>query len=547
MEIYKVSFGVYELFMLSSTLLTISIINYYYRYYTRKNPLPAPFPLPFVGHLFDDSIYSNNFCDHLQLLHSKYGDIYEQWYGRIRIIFVTKPEYVEKLLSASTKSKYLIRVSNPEGLKDLGVYGRGLLLNNDVNSWKYNRQFLSQAILTSNFLKESVDCTQAIFNEMEEYWRVGLEDNTVTDFTEWSHSLTTDIIFKLITGKKMWTVASYFLNVSPKLKLMKMKKFDEKIINESSKISKAFQRYIAGLDFFLYTPGWVRNYIPSFRATQREIFEAQRLLYENLGKIIQERRKEIENTPKDEKLRYDMLTQLVTANTDRSISDINNNQEFTKPLSDEDIRDIVIEALGGGIDTTANVLCFVIYYLAHHPDVKNRMIQEIDELFSQNQNRPITYDDLPQLIYCEAVIKEVSRVMPTTPFVGRVSSEPDRIDNVEWEANTRYMIFTPVIHSNKNYWNEPEKFDVNRFIDVDEQKKHSEKNHLIMWGGGLRQCPGRKLAMIELKCMLALTFRNWDVELADMDSPLKSEISIVRSAKDLKVKIKPRNNKMKNT
>ncbi|CAG8572536.1 988_t:CDS:2 [Acaulospora morrowiae] len=542
MEIFKISFGVYEFFVLSLTLLLISTINYYHKYYTRKNPLPAPFPLPFIGHLFHGSFYGNDFCEYLQFMQSKYGDIYERWYGNKRVIFVSKLEYVEKLLSASTKSKYLIRDSNPEGLKDLGTYGEGILLNNNVNKWKYNRQFLTQAILTSNFLKESVDHTQAIFNEMEECWRIGLKDNTIIDFTEWSHSLTTDIIFQLITGKKMWTIVSNILNISSEPKLIELQKSNEKIISESSEISKAFQKYIMGSNSFLYVPRWVRNFVPSFRAAQREVFEAQSFLYEKLNEIIRERRKEIENTPRDEKLRYDMLTLLITANTDRSISDVKDNQEFTKPLSDKDVLYLIIEALGGGIDTTANVFSFAIYYLAHNLNNKNRMIQEIDDLFGQNQNRPITYDDLSQLIYCEAVIKEVLRMMTTVPFVGRVSTETDSIDNLEWEAGTCYVIYTPGIHLNKNYWNEPEKFDADRFIDVDDQKKHG-KNHLIMWGGGLRQCPGRKLAMIELKCMLALMFRNWDVELADMNSPVKYNVSIVRSAKDLKVKIKPRSRK----
>ncbi|CAG8757891.1 13430_t:CDS:1, partial [Acaulospora colombiana] len=136
---------------------------------------------------------------------------------------------------------------------------------------------------------------------------------------------------------------------------------------------------------------------------------------------------------------------------------------------------------------TANVFGFAIYYLAHYPDVKDRLRQEIDLFFNQNQNRSLTYDDLSNLIYCEAVIKEVSRVMTTIPFISRYSSEPDVIENIQWDADTHFLIFTPGIHLNDNYWKGPENFNADRFINIDVQKQ--QQNNLIMWGGGLRMCP----------------------------------------------------------
>ncbi|CAG8489887.1 18339_t:CDS:2 [Acaulospora morrowiae] len=541
MKVFGISLGIYDLFVLSLTLLVIKILSYYYKYYTRKDPLPAPFPLPFVGHIFDHLIYSSDFSEYCHQLQDKYGDIYEQWFGSERVIFTTRIEDMDKILSPSTKSKYLTRLPNPEGLKELGVFGKGLLLNHDVSNWKFNRQFFTQAVSTLNFLKESVNCTQAVFNEMEEYWKIGLDDNIITDFSEWSHGLATDIIFQMITGKKTWATASYLLTVSPGLNPINLQGLDKEDIKKSSELSKAFQTYIMGLDFFTFFPKWVRLYIPGFRDTHKKILSARDVLFNKLDDIIKERRKEIEGTPKNEKLRSDMLTLLITANTDRNISDTKDNtQEYTKPLTDEEIRGIIIEALGGGIDTTANVFSFIIYYLAHYPDVKNRLRQEIDNTIS---HRSITYEDLSRLTYCEAVIKEVTRMMATAPFIGRVSSEPDLIGGVVREAGTRYFIFTPGIHLNKDFWEEPQKFNVDRFVNFNEQEQQSEKKYsLIMWGGGLRQCPGRKMAMIELKSLLVLAFKNWDIDLVDLNAPLKYEVGLVRSAKDLNVTIKPRSN-----
>ena len=62
-----------------------------------------------------------------------------------------------------------------------------------------------------------------------------------------------------------------------------------------------------------------------------------------------------------------------------------------------------------------------------------------------------------------------------------------------------------------------------------------------MLGEGIRICPGRKLAMLELKCLLAMIYRKYDVELADINAPIKYKSAFHNSSEELIVKIKPRN------
>ena len=45
------NFGISDYLLLLSTILTIYVAQYYYKYFTRVNPLPGPFPFPFVGNL----------------------------------------------------------------------------------------------------------------------------------------------------------------------------------------------------------------------------------------------------------------------------------------------------------------------------------------------------------------------------------------------------------------------------------------------------------------------------------------------------------------
>ncbi|POG70211.1 hypothetical protein GLOIN_2v1619032, partial [Rhizophagus irregularis DAOM 181602=DAOM 197198] len=61
-----------------------------------------------------------------------------------------------------------------------------------------------------------------------------------------------------------------------------------------------------------------------------------------------------------------------------------------------------------------------------------------------------------------------------------------------------------------------------------------------IFGGGIRICPGRKLAIIEIKCLLILIYRKYDIELVDMNSPLKYSSDFINACTELMVRIKPR-------
>ncbi|RHZ83669.1 hypothetical protein Glove_89g60 [Diversispora epigaea] len=95
------------------------------------------------------------------------------------------------------------------------------------------------------------------------------------------------------------------------------------------------------------------------------------------------------------------------------------------------------------------------------------------------------------------------------------------------------------INNNPLYWKDPEKFIPERFYEPQEIEKQHE-NSFLMFGGGPRICPGRKIAMIGLKALIALVYRKFDVELADMQAPLNVETSTITFCKELNIKLIPR-------
>jgi hypothetical protein len=162
------NFEISDVLLFLSTILTIYVAQYYYKYFTRVNPLPGPFPFPFVGNLPQYYWWSKgNLKTFYGYNYKKYGDIYEVHLNG-RGIVLSRTEYIEKLLTPSTKNFHLVRYPNSEGLEELGIEKKGIIVNRDFKSWKYNRQFFSQAILLPKFSNEAIDWT----NRLSTNWKV---------------------------------------------------------------------------------------------------------------------------------------------------------------------------------------------------------------------------------------------------------------------------------------------------------------------------------------------------------------------------------------
>ncbi|GBC05019.1 hypothetical protein RclHR1_00060032 [Rhizophagus clarus] len=258
-----------------------------------------------------------------------------------------------------------------------------------------------------------------------------------------------------------------------------------------------------------------------------------KFLNQKFDSIIKKRRQEIENSPLDKPLSNDMLTSVIIANTPRDINyDRNVNDRSMRSMRYLEIRGIIFDGIVAGTDTTANTISYIIYYLVHNPDIKKKMMDEIDKVFRDDKTRPITENDIHNLKYCEAIVKEVSRIFPVLNTFRRSLEKPEGLAGYQWPANTSIRVSIDAIHYNSEYWDEPEKFNPDRWM---------VENSFITFGGGLRICPGRKLAMIELVCLMVLIFRKYEIDLANKEAPLKTVSSVMTICTELLVEIRLRN------
>ncbi|XP_054270012.1 cytochrome P450 4C1-like isoform X2 [Macrosteles quadrilineatus] len=93
-------------------------------------------------------------------------------------------------------------------------------------------------------------------------------------------------------------------------------------------------------------------------------------------------------------------------------------ETMTHPLTDLEIREEVDTFMFEGHDTTAMAIVWTLYLLGKHPDIQEKVAEELDHVL-EGTERSFTYDDLSNMKYLERVIKEAQRLYPSVPMIAR--------------------------------------------------------------------------------------------------------------------------------
>jgi cytochrome P450 len=140
------------------------------------------------------------------------------------------------------------------------------------------------------------------------------------------------------------------------------------------------------------------------------------------------------------------------------------------------------------------------------------------------------------LVYTEAVISEVTRLQPPVPVFMRAASTDTEIGGYKIKEGTQIFTNYIGVHIHKDHWDEPEKFNPDRFLKDDNY--NIVKNSYLTFGGGIRVCPGRHWAVKNIKILLVRLLTKFDMSLVDPDSPLKSTCDTLQHCDELEIYIK---------
>ncbi len=411
---------------------------------------------------FDSKKMMNNpveiFTKYTRLL----GDTYSFHFGGVKPAMVTSnPDIIQHVL----QKNYTNYQKSEIQVKRLGHFlGPGLLTSHG-KYWLTQRRLIQEGFKKDKLVTYTKIMEQVVSEAFEEIDKKA--DEQVLDIASFMKELT----FKMV----MRTLFSNSLN--------------EKELKTIGYSITTVQQFILKTIVQPYLNPW---------------FKVSGILrkYENLTKesdkiimgIVKNRRKIKEPNP-------DMLQTLLNAKYD----------ETGTGMTDEQIQMESMQLIVAGHETSSTGLSWILYLLTQHPDSFKKVKEEINNLTDTGFDIK-QYDKLE---YTIQVIEESLRLYPPFWMVDRVSMEDDEVMGYVIPKNTTVLVFIHGVQHSSEYWEDPEKFNPDRF-NKRKAKKHQPFTQ-IPFGGGPRVCIGGNYAMQQMLLILTKMIRRYDISLAQYD------------------------------
>lgn len=172
-----------------------------------------------------------------------------------------------------------------------------------------------------------------------------------------------------------------------------------------------------------------------------------------------------------------------------------------------------------GHDTTSSTMGYVYYLLHQNPEAMEKIRQEHDLVFGKEPNEASArLVQHPQLInrvpYTTAAIKEALRLFPPSSSIREGSADCSIVGPDGTKYPTEGMLVWVMhqsLHRNPKYWPKPNEFLPERWLVEPEHPLYPIKEAWRPFEYGPRNCLGQELAMLEVKAVLILTCREFDV------------------------------------
>jgi len=178
-------------------------------------------------------------------------------------------------------------------------------------------------------------------------------------------------------------------------------------------------------------------------------------------------------------------------------------------IDDEFLKDLVLNFVIAGRDTTAQALSWCFYLLARHPDAERKLLEEISQVC---QNGDLTYDGLEKLKYTQAVVNEALRLYPSVPFDSKEAVGDDVLPSGAVVRKGCMLLYNPYAmgRSEKLWGKDAHQFKPERWLDVAFPSLYTYP----VFNAGPRECLGKRLAWVEMKACLVQVLKAVKISLA---------------------------------
>jgi cytochrome P450 len=436
--------------------------------------LPAPEGNTIVGHLLDLSNDPLGFLTKCR----DYGDIVPLRLGLTPVCLLTNPAYIEQVLKDRDT---FIKSRGFRVLKTL--LGEGLLTA-EGESWFWQRR-LAQPIFQQKRIDRYGVTMVEYTDRMLDTWHDGESHDVHADMMRLTLQIVMKCIFDTDVDSGEAAVVSNALDVA-------MHWFE----------SKRRQNFL------------VWEWLP--RPENVRYRQAIAKMDEAIYGLIRARRSQPEPS-------NDLLSMLMAAR----------DEETGQQMDDKLLRDEVATLMLAGHETTANALSWTWMLLAQHPEARQKLQLELQQVLA---GRSPTLADLRHLTYANQIIKESMRLYPPVAVFGREAARDCTIGDYEIQQGTVITISQWVMHRHPQYFDRPEAFEPERWTE--EFEKQLPRGVYIPFGDGPRVCIGKGFAQMEAVLLLTTIAQRFELDL-EPGFPIVPQPSItLRPEYGIKVKLK---------
>ena len=183
--------------------------------------------------------------------------------------------------------------------------------------------------------------------------------------------------------------------------------------------------------------------------------------------------------------------------------------------SDSGVDDIavagnVVTMLIAGEDTTANSMAWLLYQLVSNPETLQRAQEEVRRVAPDTAN--FSLEQIDKLDYLDACVQESMRLKPVAPFMALEALRDTTIGGIH--VPTESLVWCVLRHDSvdERHFPNAAKFDPQRWLAQGDAPSTADKRMSIPFGSGPRTCPGRYLALLEIKMAAAMLLGHFQID-----------------------------------
>ena len=456
--------------------------------------LPGPRPAPFFGNALQIDASQAHLA--MEGWIRQFGPIYQLRVGGQRIIVTSAPDFIEEILRARPET-FRRSARTDEVLSEAGIRG---VFNAEGEAWRPQRK-LAVSALAQRHLKALFPHIRMVAARMRRRWLAAAASGASLDVVDEMKRFTVDVTMLIAFGH------------------------DSNTIEQSDDVIQRHLELVLptiGRRTFSAVPLWRYLKLPRDRRFDRALASANAWL----AKLLQETRLRLEADPTLRAAPSNFVEAMIVA--------VDENGE---PFSDETILSNLLTMLIAGEDTTAFTLAWALHELCDSPGWRAELRREADAILGGDET-PSDVEATNRLAIAGAVANETMRLRPVAPIIGATANVDTSLGDYFVPKGTTLLLLLRPDAINEANFAAPLAFQPERWLGGVEGAH--EPSAFLPFGAGPRMCPGRSLALIEMKTVLSMLFKSFDLERNGGTEGVTERFGFTVSPAGLMVKVKAR-------